>query len=227
MKAVTGIDSGAVAEWISCQVIGLMSPGEKLDAKDVLKRIAFATDTLGELRPENATQAMLATQMIGVHGAAIQFLLRAFSEGQTVEGPESNVNRATRLMRLFNEQLEAMQKLKEMCGQQKVVVEHVQVHQGGQAIVGAVSGGGGGGANLKSEQEPQDHRDFSTAARCEAKTRRNTKCRCPAMKNGRCRLHGGLSTGPKTAAGTLSGHPKTGQRIEGVRDASFYSLTRR
>jgi hypothetical protein len=36
---------------------------------------------------------------------------------------------------------------------------------------------------------------------CGAKTRRGTKCRCPAMRNGRCRLHGGLSTGPKTPEG--------------------------
>jgi hypothetical protein len=43
--------------------------------------------------------------------------------------------------------------------------------------------------------------DFSTAPRCGAKTRRGTPCQCPAMRNGRCRLHGGLSTGPKTAAG--------------------------
>jgi len=26
-------------------------------------------------------------------------------------------------------------------------------------------------------------------------------CRCIALKNGRCRLHGGLSTGPKTIQG--------------------------
>jgi len=44
-------------------------------------------------------------------------------------------------MRLFNEQLEAMQKLKGKAGQQKVTVEHVHVHEGGQAIVGAVSAG--------------------------------------------------------------------------------------
>jgi hypothetical protein len=31
--------------------------------------------------------------------------------------------------------------------------------------------------------------------------RRGTACRCPAMRNGRCRLHGGLSTGPKTREG--------------------------
>jgi len=43
--------------------------------------------------------------------------------------------------------------------------------------------------------------DFSRAPRCGAKTRRGTSCQCPAMANGRCRLHGGLSTGPKTAAG--------------------------
>lgn len=43
--------------------------------------------------------------------------------------------------------------------------------------------------------------DFSKAARCGAKNRRGTPCQCPAMANGRCRLHGGLSTGPKTLAG--------------------------
>jgi hypothetical protein len=37
--------------------------------------------------------------------------------------------------------------------------------------------------------------------RCGAKTRRKTSCQSPAMANGRCRLHGGLSTGPRTAAG--------------------------
>jgi hypothetical protein len=43
--------------------------------------------------------------------------------------------------------------------------------------------------------------DFSKAARCGAKTRRGTPCQCRAMPNGRCRLHGGLSTGPKTGDG--------------------------
>ena len=38
--------------------------------------------------------------------------------------------------------------------------------------------------------------------RCGAKTRRGTACRRPASKrNGRCRLHGGRSTGPKSAEG--------------------------
>ena len=38
--------------------------------------------------------------------------------------------------------------------------------------------------------------------RCLAKTRRGTLCQRPAYKhNGRCRLHGGESTGAKTSAG--------------------------
>ena len=43
--------------------------------------------------------------------------------------------------------------------------------------------------------------DYLKAPRCGAKTRRGTGCRGPAMPNGRCRMHGGLSTGPKTAEG--------------------------
>ncbi len=39
------------------------------------------------------------------------------------------------------------------------------------------------------------------APRCGAKTRRGTACRAPAMPNGRCRMHGGGSTGPRTEAG--------------------------
>src|SRR5579862_2670923 len=43
--------------------------------------------------------------------------------------------------------------------------------------------------------------DFSKAPRCGAKTRRGSPCKSPAMANGRCRMHGGTSTGPKTPAG--------------------------
>ena len=64
----------------------------------------------------------------------------------------------------------------------------------------------------KSDDRPHEKRrgelrngnppgDFSKAPRCGAKNRRGSPCRCPAMRNGRCRLHGGLSTGPTTAEG--------------------------
>lgn len=37
--------------------------------------------------------------------------------------------------------------------------------------------------------------------KCEAKTRAGGLCQAPAMHNGRCKLHGGCSTGPLTEAG--------------------------
>ena len=39
------------------------------------------------------------------------------------------------------------------------------------------------------------------APRCGAKTRKGTPCKSPAMANGRCRMHGGKSTGPRTPEG--------------------------
>lgn len=43
--------------------------------------------------------------------------------------------------------------------------------------------------------------DFTKANRCGAKTRKGIACKAPAMKNGRCRMHGGASTGPRTPEG--------------------------
>ena len=65
---------------------------------------------------------------------------------------------------------------------------------------------------MKSKEEPHVRRkgwlkngnppgDFHASSRCGAKTRASTPCQQPAMKNGRCRLHGGKSTGPKTSIG--------------------------
>ncbi|MGH6962647.1 MAG: HGGxSTG domain-containing protein, partial [Dongiaceae bacterium] len=48
---------------------------------------------------------------------------------------------------------------------------------------------------LKNGNSPGD---FLSAPRCGARTRCGGECRQPAMPNGRCRLHGGLSTGPRT-----------------------------
>jgi hypothetical protein len=52
--------------------------------------------------------------------------------------------------------------------------------------------------------------DFHSGPRCGAKTRQGGKCRGPAMRNGRCRMHGGTSTGPRTPEG-----------IERIRRASW------
>ena len=56
--------------------------------------------------------------------------------------------------------------------------------------------------------------------RCGAKTRRGTACQRPANKrNGRCRLHGGASTGPRTKEGLAkiaAANTTTGQHTKAV-----------
>jgi len=51
---------------------------------------------------------------------------------------------------------------------------------------------------LKNGNRPGNPKN---APRCGAKTRKGTPCRSPAMPNGRCRMHGGCSTGAKTPEG--------------------------
>jgi hypothetical protein len=47
--------------------------------------------------------------------------------------------------------------------------------------------------------------DPRTASRCGARTRAASQpCKGPAMPNGRCRMHGGASTGPRTLEGLQS-----------------------
>ena len=42
----------------------------------------------------------------------------------------------------------------------------------------------------------------ASAPRCVARTRKGSRCGCPAVHGKRrCRMHGGLSTGPRTAEG--------------------------
>ena len=45
--------------------------------------------------------------------------------------------------------------------------------------------------------------DFTQATRCGARTKSGGICSQPAMRNGRCRFHGGKSTGAKTTEGKV------------------------
>ncbi|MEQ8322187.1 MAG: HGGxSTG domain-containing protein [Rhodospirillales bacterium] len=58
----------------------------------------------------------------------------------------------------------------------------------------AMSTQGGQGMHKKARFKPM-LLDMQQAPRCGAKTRKGSPCQSPAMKNGRCRMHGGLSTG--------------------------------
>ena len=71
---------------------------------------------------------------------------------QTFEGRQENLNQANKLSRTHATLLETLNRHRGK-GQQQVRVEHVHVHEGGQAIVGNV-GTPGGGDQSKSKEQP-------------------------------------------------------------------------
>ena len=87
-------------------------------------------------------EGMLAAQMVATHFAAMG-VLRRLKGSETIPQQDSNGSLAVKLLRTFTMQVETLQHYRGK-GQQKVTVEHVHVHSGGQAIVGAVTPGGGG-----------------------------------------------------------------------------------
>lgn len=105
---------------------------------------------LSGIQPKDEIEGMLAVQMIGVHNVAMETLARSMLSEQTFEGKQANVNQATKMLRTFTTQMEALKKYR-TGGQQKVTVEHVHVNEGGQAIVGNVNQGGGGSYEKKEE----------------------------------------------------------------------------
>jgi hypothetical protein len=104
------------------------------------------------IAPENEAEAMLAVQMVGTHEVAMEMLTKA-KRAETTDHLERYGALATKLLRTYTAQLEALSKLRRG-GAQKVTVEHVHVYEGGQAIVGNVTQGGG--ARLENGHQPHE-----------------------------------------------------------------------
>jgi hypothetical protein len=108
------------------------------------------------IAPRDETEAMLATQMVATHFRAMT-LLRRLKHVDILQQQDSAGNLATKLLRTYAMQIEALQRYRGK-GQQKMTVEHVHVHCGGQAIVGTVQGGG---VSRKSEDQPHAARSIT------------------------------------------------------------------
>ena len=102
-----------------------------------------------EMKPQDAFEGLLIAQMAATHNQAMDCLSRA-EQTATVAHREMYLRFADRFLRTYTIQMEALSKHRRG-GQQKVVVEHVHVHEGGQAFVGNIENhrGGGGDANKK------------------------------------------------------------------------------
>lgn len=114
------------------------------------RQLSATVAALIGIAPKDELEAMMAAQMIAAHNAAMECYRRAMHSDQTFEGRRENLAQANRLSRSFAALVETLDRHRGK-GQQKVTVEHVHVHAGGQAVVGMVSPNGqtGGGDDDK------------------------------------------------------------------------------
>jgi hypothetical protein len=144
LATATGIDDPTYYTEMVTQVLEVGHLKEDGEFKHESKANATLA-LMYDIAPQNALEGMLVAQMVATHKVSMDMLKRSMLEDQTFDGVSANVNRATKLQRTFLQQVEALQKLRGLNGQQTVRVEHVTVESGGQAIVGDVTHTGGGG----------------------------------------------------------------------------------
>ena len=116
------------------------------------KLLSATLAALVGIAPKDELEGMMAAQLIAAHNAAMECYRRAMIDEQTFEGRRENLAQANKLSRTYATLLEALNRHRGK-GQQKVTVEHVHVHAGGQALVGVVEPPGGGD-RAKSEDQP-------------------------------------------------------------------------
>ena len=130
-----GIENMAMLRLILHQVISSSS-----EYNETLANGAIAM--YQALEPQDHYERLLVAQMIAVHNIAMDLSRRAMIPNQTDDAHNSYMNNTTKFMRTFTAQMEALNKYR-TGGKQTIQVQHVNVNEGGQALVGNVNKGEG------------------------------------------------------------------------------------
>lgn len=101
-------------------------------------------DTFEKLGPKDMIEEMIAIQMMGLQNSMTESLHRAGHRKMSDEMSVKYLAAAAKCSRAFAGLVDALDKHRGDRAQ-KMTVEHVHVHAGGQAIVGSVKGVGGRG----------------------------------------------------------------------------------
>jgi hypothetical protein len=110
-------------------------------------------DQIEAMPAADQIEAMLAAQMAAVHNATMTFA-RRLAGVQNIPQQDSAQNAFNKLARTFAAQVSALKDYRSK-GEQRMVVQHVHVAEGGQAIVGNVSAPAqGGGMRGKDGEQP-------------------------------------------------------------------------
>ena len=137
--------SGFLAMSTSCQ-----------SDEDRNRQLFVAVTGLRAFAPADEIEGMIAAQAMAAHHASMECSRRAMLHEQPFEAAQGLRKAAANASRTFVELLSALDRKRGTGGQQKVTVEHVHVHSGGQAVVGniATAGRPGGGGAHEIPEEP-------------------------------------------------------------------------
>jgi len=106
--------------------------------EDAKEASDFIAALMHGFKPKDETEGVLIAQMAGTHNLIMEYMKRAMIPDQFLEAGNDYTNRACKLMNIFLKQIETLEKYRGKTTQQKVIVEHVNIHEGGQAVVGHI-----------------------------------------------------------------------------------------
>lgn len=137
LMADLGTCDAAFVAGIVNQIAVIGTPGRRFDetASNFLLSVARAVE------PKDELETMLALQMGAIHAAMMAMATR-LNSALSIQQQDVAERALNKLARTYTMQIEALKRYR-TGGQQRVIVEHVTVNAGGQAIVGAVMAGGG------------------------------------------------------------------------------------
>jgi hypothetical protein len=136
---ITGFNKDA-EDIILCATVS--AAGQTLSAEEMEAKAKQIFSAMEELRPQDGFEGMLISQMLTVYDKAMEcFSLSTLeSNKRSVDIRDLLIKQGAKLMRLFNQQVETLDKHRNK-GRQKMTVEHIHIYQGGQAVIGNVQGG--------------------------------------------------------------------------------------
>jgi hypothetical protein len=149
LKPIGGSNSDSWNNLLASQVVASLWTKHS-DEEQKREQREGTISALMAIGPRDELEGMMAAQLIAAHNAAMECYRRAMLPEQTAEGRRENLSQANKLSRTYTILLEALNRNRGK-GHQKVTVEHVHVHAGGQAVVGMVDGGG---ERPKSKDQP-------------------------------------------------------------------------
>jgi hypothetical protein len=103
---------------------------------DINKATQISENSLAALDAKDGLQSMLAAQILSIHKLQQKSMAYAHA-ADDFELKKYFTNTAIKLANCFVQQANMLAKLQGIAGQ-KIIVERVDVHQGGQAIVGNI-----------------------------------------------------------------------------------------